>query len=138
MRSEIAESLRYGVTIVAGLSVDLAVANGTASLPGVALPVASVIGLGAGAAVNYLLLNLWAFRGAKRYSVISRVMRYLMTLAVTAAVRAGAVLVLGVLIPQAAPLFILMAATALSFLVNYAVSRRFVFRRAKETASASS
>jgi putative flippase GtrA len=93
------------------------------------LPIAAVFGFAAAAAVNYVLHESWTFRhGARRLS-LRRGGLYLTTLCLTLGARIGAVLIIQRALLGAVDhkLATLLAATGISFLVNYGLSRYVVF-----------
>ncbi|WP_052265373.1 GtrA family protein [Ruegeria sp. ANG-R] len=123
------EFLRYGITIALGLAVDLTAAR-TAVAFGLQLELAAIIGVAAGAVFNYILLELWAFAGPKNVTAVARPLRYLGALGITMAVRAGTVWILEEALRfQSRPLLILIAAAAVSFVVNFLLSKNWVFSR---------
>lgn len=125
--------LRFLLVSVLGLGVDLALAWGLAALAGLPLPAAAAAGFLAGALLNYLLHEFWTFRDARAPARLSarRGGLYALTLAATLGMRVAAVALLDRLLPGAGGLrdiTVLAAATGLSFLVNYGLSRHVVFR----------
>lgn len=131
MSTAVGEILRFGLVAVAGLVLDIALSWSLAVLAGLPLTLAAAVGFCAAAAMNYLLHEFWTFRhGAPRPS-LGRAMRYLGALGATLAVRLVAVALLArILGTEGRELAILLAATGLSFLANYLVSKFLVFRPA--------
>jgi dolichol-phosphate mannosyltransferase len=128
------ELLRYGATVTLGLVVDLAVARGAVAF-GAPLEAAAALGVACGAAFNYALFELWAFRGPKRGVAIMRTARYLGALGVSMAVRAAAVWALDGVLPDATPpLLILGGGVAVSFTINFLLAKFWVFRSQDPTA----
>jgi putative flippase GtrA len=133
----LAELLRFGAVAIAGLLLDLSIAWTLAVPVGIDLKLAAAAGFGAGACLNYVLHEVWTFRDGAQSLSAARALRYLGALALTLATRIATVAVLERLFPgDGRALLVLLGATALSFFVNYAASRFFVFRRhAPETAT---
>jgi putative flippase GtrA len=125
--------IRFGVVSVLGLCVDLAVAWMLARwLP---LPAAAFGGFLAGAALNYGLHEAWTFASKDRRPSVRRGGLYLLTLGITLGVRVASVAALEALVfpaPDQA-LMALVAATGLSFVVNYLLSKYVVFRAPSQT-----
>lgn len=125
-----ADFVKFFVVSVLGLGLDLGAAWALATLAGVPLPLAAFCGFGAGAVLNYGLHEAWTFASKDRKPSVKRGGLYLLALGVTVAVRVAAVAVLeATLLPgpdQA--LFVLVAATGLSFVTNYLLSKYVVFR----------
>ena len=125
------EILRYGVTVALGLIVDLGTATVAVRL-GAPLELAAVTGVACGAVFNYVLFEVWTFRGPKIVSAAARPIRYLGALGVTMAVRASAVWVLeSLLAASMPPLLILSGAVAVSFAANFVLSKWWVFRNSR-------
>ncbi|MDO8900646.1 MAG: GtrA family protein [Phenylobacterium sp.] len=121
--------LRFGAVAVAGLVVDLAVAMALSTGAGWPLTLAAACGFAAGAALNYVLNLRWTFRVQGAAGAPRRIAAYALTLGATLLTR---LLVVKALEPMAGeglvgPLFVLLAATGVSFFVNFFLSRRFVF-----------
>ena len=123
------ELLRYGAVILLGLAVDLSAARALFAL-GLPLEASAAAGVACGAALNYLLLEYWAFRGPKAGHAAARPLRYLGALGATMAVRAGAVWALEAAAPPwVPPLAILGGGVGVSFFANFLLSKYWVFRR---------
>ncbi len=124
--SLIPQVLRFGLVAAAGLVVDLAVASALATGAGLALPLAAACGFCAGAVFNYVVNLRWTFAAARPSG---RLGAYGLTLAATLLTRIGVVALLEPLVGQGAlgALGVLIAATGVSFIVNYGLSKRFVF-----------
>jgi putative flippase GtrA len=122
------EAARFLAVAVAGLILDLAVAWSAARYLGLPLWLAAALGFAVAAAMNYALHELWTFRtGARRLSA-GRALRYGAALAATLAARVLTVAVLAALVGETWPLPVLIAGAGVSFVVNYLVSKHFVFR----------
>ena len=124
MRGEFA---RFLAVVCGGLAVDMGVALGLAHVAGLSLWIAAGCGFVAGAATNYILHEMWTFRGgAARLSGL-RAALYGGVLALTLGARMGTVALLSQVIDAALP--VLLAALAVSFGLHYTLSRSLVFRR---------
>ena len=122
--------IRFGVVSLLGLGLDLAVAWTLARGLGVPLPAAALGGFLAGAALNYGLHEVWTFASKDRRPSVRRGGLYLLTLGITLGVRVATVAALEAFVfpsPEQA-LATLVAATGLSFVVNYLLSKYVVFR----------
>ncbi|MBE1283553.1 MAG: GtrA family protein [Rhodobacteraceae bacterium] len=129
MSATVGELVRFAVVALAGLVVDIAVAWSLAVPFGFDLVLAATIGFSCGAAVNYVLHEVWTFQQGARQVSAFRAARYLGALGVTLVARLTAVAVLSWLLKaEGQELVILIGATGVSFFVNYAVSKLFVFR----------
>jgi putative flippase GtrA len=116
--------VRFGLVAVAGLCVDLGTAWTLRTGFAMRLPLAAFVGFCAGAAFNYLLHERWTF--GTRAASARRGSLYLLALLATLATRVGTV---SLLERTALPdLAVLIAATGVSFVVNYLLSRYLVFR----------
>ena len=124
------EFLRYVITISFGLGADLTIAR-IAFAFGAHLEVAASIGFAVGALFNYVVLNIWAFAGPKIDLSSTRIPRYLVALVASMAVRASAVWILYLAAPESTPpMVILCTAVIASFVVNFTLSKYWVFRSA--------
>ncbi|MDP1617891.1 GtrA family protein [Phenylobacterium sp.] len=121
--------LRFGLVAAAGLVVDLAVASALAAGAGLPLPLAAACGFCAGAAFNYVVNLRWTFAAARPSGGVRRIAAYGLTLAATLLTRVVMVALLEPLAGEGAlaALGVLIAATGVSFVVNYGLSKRFVF-----------
>lgn len=119
--------VRFGIVAMLGLAVDL----GTAwllAMAGLPLPAAAAAGFVVAAAVNYVVHERWTFRTGARLST-TRGSRYVTVLAVTLGVRVTTVSILEYTVfPESGQRALpLLFAVAVSFFINYLLSRRFVF-----------
>jgi len=127
------EAARFLAVAVAGLALDIAVALCGARLLGLPLWLAAAVGFAVAAAVNYAAHELWTFReGARRLSG-GRALRYGAALAATLGARMATVAALAALVGEGYALPVLLAGAGVSFFVNYAVSKHFVFCRDADT-----
>jgi putative flippase GtrA len=122
------EVLRFGLVAVAGLIVDIIVAWGLARLWNVPLVFPATVGFFCGALLNYVLHELWTFQGGARKLSVSRAMAYFLSLWATLGVRLAVVALMGMTLAPGNDLAILIAASVVSFFVNFAVSKLWVFR----------
>lgn len=121
------EVLRFGLVAVAGLAVDIAAAWGLAQLWNVPLIFPAVVGFFCGAVLNYVLHELWTFQGGAKKLSVTRALAYFFSLWITLAVRLAVVVLLGLTIAAGNDLAILVIASAVSFFVNFVVSKFWVF-----------
>jgi putative flippase GtrA len=128
------EFARFGTVTVLGLIVDLVVAGTLAVVFLAPLPTAAAVGFGCGALLNYLLHGVWTFRAGPGAFAPRRVALYVIVLTLVLTGRIAGVAVLAWLIgdPKGYELAILSAATAVSFVVNYLLSKYVVFRDRNE------
>lgn len=122
------ELTRFLAVTVAGFLLDLGVAWSAATVLSLPLWFAATLGFVVAAGVNYVLHELWTFQdGAQRLS-LERVVRYAAGLGLTLSARILAVLLFTAMLNENHALLILLAGAGVSFIVNYFVSRKFVFR----------
>lgn len=129
------ELVRFGTVTVLGLAVDLAIAWTLAVFFYVPLPVAAAMGFACGALLNYLLHGMWTFGVGQGTFSARRVTSYVIVLALVLSVRIASVAVLTWLIEDSKgyELAILVAATGISFFVNYLLSKYVVFRAGNQS-----
>ncbi|QGX97209.1 GtrA family protein [Roseovarius faecimaris] len=113
-----------------GLCIDVAIAWLVHTMAGVALPLAALIGFSVAAAFNYVQHARWTFSGSRRS--LRGFTAYLALQTVAAGLRIALVAWFE-LVPALAPypLITLIAATAVTFLVNFALSLTLIFRPAR-------
>lgn len=127
---------RYGLIVGVGLGLDLVVANLLHSLFGVSLEFAAAIGVVCGGVWNYIFLNAWAFAGPKNSSGVSRAGRFILATALTMLARSGCVwLLANILIPASPGIMILIMAVVFSFILNFLLSKYWVFRTKRSNAT---
>lgn len=127
------EVARFFAVAVAGLVLDLAVAWCAARLLGLPLWLAAAAGFTVAAAANYAAHELWTFRERARRLSAARAARYGATLAATLGARVATVAALAALVGDGHALPVLLAGAGVSFFVNYALSKHFVFRSDADT-----
>lgn len=120
--------LRFTVVALAGLAIDVSVAWVLSTSIGINLLLAATAGFLFGAIFNYLLHEFWTFRRSERGLSCPRILRYSAALGVCMIIRLAMVYILMKIMPvEQSELVILVLATIMSFLVNYLLSKRFVF-----------
>ena len=121
---------RFFVVSLLGVCIDVGLAWLLHSIVGVALPLAALIGFSGASTFNYLQHARWTFSGSHRS--LQGFKAYLALQTVIAGLRVGLVAWFE-MVPVLAthPLITLIAATAVTFFVNFALSRAWVFRPAK-------
>ncbi len=121
------ELVRFGIVAILGLGLDFSLSLGLAYL-GVPLTIAAACGFIVAAVVNYVIHENWTFATGQSASA-ARGARYLLVLACTFGVRIGAVAALEHMIAPASwrPAMCLFLATAISFCVNFLLSKFLVF-----------
>jgi putative flippase GtrA len=120
---------RFLAVSVLGLVLDLGLAWLLAVKVGLALSAAAAIGFLAAAVFNYLMHEIWTFRTGVVQVSARRGGLYALALGVTLVVRVGTVALLERMwLVEGREFAVLLAATGLSFLANYMLSRNVVFR----------
>lgn len=122
------QAARFFAVAIAGLALDLAVAWSAAILLGMPLWLATALGFAVAAGANYAAHELWTFRHGARQLSFARGTRYGAALAATLAARVATVAALTMLVEIAEVLPVLLAAAAVSFFINYLISKHFVFQ----------
>lgn len=118
---------RFGFVAVIGLGVDIGVAWVLVKSLNRPLFMAAIAGFLCGAVLNYGLHELWTFQNSSKRLSVKRLLKYLLGLWFVLAVRLSGISALSLLFPSHA-FPILLVAIALSFCVNYIVSRSLIFR----------
>lgn len=121
---------RFGLVAIAGLLLDVTIAWCAASIFGVQLTIAAVMGLICGAVLNYFLHENWTFRAPRGVFSLRRFSLYVVSLATVVSVRALAVSALEPALsslPESKALVLVFAA-GFSFVANFLASRYLVFR----------
>ena len=127
------QAVRFLAVAAAGLVLDILVAWFAARLLGLPLWLAAATGFAVAAAANYAAHELWTFQeGARRLSG-GRALRYSAMLAATLSARVATVAALAALVGDGHALPVLLAGAGVSFFVNYAISKHFVFRPDTDT-----
>jgi putative flippase GtrA len=122
--------LRFGLVSMAGLGFDLSTAWSLAVFVGIPVPAATLFGFVIGAGVNYVFHEMWTFQSGARRLSTRRWLRYLTGLGITLVTRIVAVSLLQrFLFTRAGQEFAtLLAGTGVSFVVNFLLSKYYVFR----------
>ncbi|PCD75782.1 GtrA family protein [Pseudothioclava arenosa] len=119
---------RFFIVTLAGLGVDLATSWLVLHLFAPPLALAAAIGFLAGAGFNYLLHEIWTFGGGAGRLSGRRFGKYLAVLGIVLVGRLAAVAALSRLALLAEyPMAILVLASGVSMLLNFALSRGLVF-----------
>lgn len=122
------EFLRFLSVAVMGVIVDITLSWLLFTYFGVPLWSAVVCGFLTAAAINYLLHELWTFRGGAQEFSRYRAAKYLGALSFALAARLGTVTVLQIFYPTADfALMILIIGAGVSFGVNFVASKLLVF-----------
>ncbi len=122
------ELLRFFAVTVLGVVLDIAVAYGLHTLFGWPLWLAAACGFVLAAGANYMVHQTWTFRAGARRLSLGRAARYGAVALATLLARLAAV---AAIVPFAGPdlaLGVLIAGAGVSFAVNFALSKLFVFR----------
>lgn len=122
------ELVRFFTVTVLGVVIDLAIAFALHTYAGVPLWLAAAIGFTLAAAVNYVIHQTWSFRSGPLS--LRRAGLYGGVALVTLAVRVGIVALIGIAVPGAWPLAILVCGAGGSFVVNFVLSKWVVFAAA--------
>ena len=127
------EIMRFFIVSVGGVVVDVAISYAVASQLGMPLWLAAAVGFTVAAVGNYVLHEVWTFRQGEVPVLSSRrALYYLISSGVTLLSRLAVVAWLATWISRDHMLEVLIAGAAVSFLVNYAISKSFVFSKAAE------
>lgn len=124
------EIIRFFIVSACGVVVDILIAYAVASLLGAPLLMAAAVGFVVAALGNYILHEVWTFRKEKVVSLSSRrALFFFFSSSVTLIVRLAVVALISTWISQDNALQILICGAAISFFVNYFISRFLVFYR---------
>ncbi|SFT11664.1 Putative flippase GtrA (transmembrane translocase of bactoprenol-linked glucose) [Sulfitobacter marinus] len=123
------EAARFFAVALAGLMLDLALAWVASRVFGLPLWMAALLGLVTAAGANYIAHELWTFQNASRKLSIKRAFRYGLGLTATVGTRVGTVAILAILFGEEHALAVLVAGACVSYLVNFLISKYFVFRK---------
>ncbi|MCK0098214.1 GtrA family protein [Qipengyuania sp. S6317L1] len=124
------EMLRFFTVTVLGVVVDIAIAYTLHELAGVPLALAALIGFVCAASANYVLHQVWSFGGGMRSLSGARAAKYAVVAGLTLLVRVSVVAVLDAWLVGGFALLILICGAGVSFFVNFALSKLFVFAQA--------
>ena len=123
------ELTRFFLVSVSGVVVDIALAYAIATLLGTPLWTAAALGFLVAAFGNYFLHELWTFRCKTSQLSTKRAVYYVMTSSVTLSSRLMVVAGLSAWFSSDYTLVILIGGAAVSFFVNFIISKYFVFSR---------
>lgn len=121
------ELTRFFLVSVGGFVIDVTIAYAIATMLGVPLWIAAATGFTLAALGNYVLHESWTFRREDSSLSSKRALYYFITSGVTLLSRLVVVAGLNAWILRDHTLAILIGGGAVSLLVNYIVSKNFVF-----------
>lgn len=121
------EFLRFFTVTVLGVVLDIAIAYTLAEHFGITLWLAATVGFVIAASVNYVVHQLWSFQDGSRQLSVTRAAKYGGVALATLAARIAVVAALDAVMQGQWPLLILIAGAGVSFFVNFALSKAFVF-----------
>jgi len=121
------EMLRFFIVTVLGVVLDIAIAYGLHELAGLPLALAAVIGFMCAASANYILHQLWSFQSSSGRLSASRAAKYGLVAGLTLVARVSVVAMLAAYFAGQYVLSILICGAGVSFFVNFALSKFFVF-----------
>lgn len=121
-------ALRYLVVVVLGLSLDLSVALMLA-MGGAPTSLASAAGLVFGATGNFFMHRYWTFQTPERQPMVWQILSYAASVAMILPIRLAVLQLLHYLPVAIGNSLALVLATGVSFLINFLVLKRLVFRR---------
>lgn len=126
------ELIRFFFVSVGGVVIDIAVAYAIATMLGTPLWIAAALGFSVAACGNYILHEVWTFRRETSKLSSKRALYYFITSGVTLSSRLVVVAGLSTWISRDHALVILIGGAAVSFFVNYIISKFLVFSRRAE------
>ena len=127
------ELIRFFLISVGGVVVDIAIAYAITTMLGIPLWIAAAVGFSVAACGNYILNEVWTFRRETSRLSCKRALYYLITSCVTLSSRLVVVAGLSAWISLDHALLILIGGAAVSFFVNYTISKFLIFSRGKES-----
>lgn len=119
--------MRFLFVTVVGVAFDLAIALALHELFAWPLWLAAATGFALAASANYALHQTWTFRSGPRRLSFARAARYGVVALATLAARVAVVAVFERMLGEGLALAILICGAGVSFLVNFTLSRAFVF-----------
>lgn len=124
------EVVRFGLVTGLSLGLDLAVTWGLNALAGLNLVLSVAAGFLVGATFNYIVHELWTFSIRSGRIAPRRWALYVCAMSFVLGLRLGVIGTLQVLAPGLldATLLVLLVASAVSFAVNFVVSKFLIFR----------
>lgn len=124
--------IRFFLVSAGGVVADIAIAFAIATMLGAPLWVAAAVGFSIAACGNYVLHEVWTFRGGISRLTSKRTLYYLISSGVALSSRLVVVTGLSTWISSGNTLVILIGGSTVSFFVNYMISRFLVFSRHEE------
>jgi putative flippase GtrA len=124
----IPQALRYLVVVVLGFVLDLGLAILLVK-GGWSTSFASTAGLVCGATSNFIIHRYWTFSNAEPGAMIPQILTYAASVAMILPIRLAVLAMLGYLPVSIDDSLSLFLATGVSFVVNFFVLKRLVFRR---------
>ena len=124
-------ALRYLVVVVLGLGLDLGLAL-LMVMGGAPTSLASAAGLVFGATGNFFMHRHWTFQTAERQPIIPQILSYAASVAMILPIRLAVLQLLHYLHVAIGNSLALLLATGVSFVINFLVLKRLVFRRRRE------
>lgn len=121
-------ALRYLVVVVLGLGLDLGLAI-LLVMCGASTSIASSIGLIFGATGNFFMHRYWTFQNPEWQPIIPQILAYLASVAMILPIRLAVLVLLSYLPVSIGNSLALFLATGVSFVINFFVLKRLVFRR---------
>lgn len=126
------EIIRFFLVSVGGVVVDITIAYAIATMLGIPLWIATAVGFSVAACGNYILHEVWTFRCETSRLSRKRALYYFITSGITLLARLVVVVVLSAWVSGDHTLMILVGGAAVSFFVNYIISKFLVFSRRAE------
>ena len=120
------EVVRFLIVSVAGVFIDVSTAYSVAMILDTPLWIAAAVGFVIAAGGNYILHEVWTFQGRAQRASRLRALQYLGVSLFTLLFRLAVVAWLSSWIDRDHALIILIGGSAVSFFVNYSVSK-FIF-----------
>ena len=121
------ELIRFFFVSVGGVVIDIAIAYAIATMLGTPLWIAAAVGFSVATCGNYILHEVWTFRRETSRLSSKCALYYFITSGVTLSTRLLVVAGLSAWISLDHTLVILIGGTAVSFFVNYIISKFLVF-----------
>lgn len=121
--------IRFFVVSVGGVAIDIAISYAVALQLGTPLWLAAAVGFTVAAVGNYVLHELWTFRRESSQLSRRRALFYFVSSGVTLLSRLAVVAGLSTWISRDHALEILIAGAAVSFFVNFVLSKFFIFSK---------
>ena len=129
------EIIRFFFVSAVGVVLDIAIAYAIATMLGTPLWIAAAVGFSIAACGNYILHEVWTFRRETSRLSIKRALYYFITSGVTLFSRLVVVACLSTWISRDHALAILTGGAAVSFFVNFIISKFLVFSKRAENKS---